>query len=168
MGMASLSEVEAILITAFLATLLTVWGIITQRVISRRLATLDYFSRVDNDRDIIEARKLFVKATGEGFDLMALADHSKYEEPEAGAMRLILNENERLSIGIQFGILDEQFVRRAVKGTIIRDWELSAPFIYKLRSQTKRPMIYHEFEELARIMSDIKKPKRSSRWRLWF
>jgi hypothetical protein len=83
-------------------------------------------------------------------------------------MRLILNENEKLAIGIQFGILDKEFVKRAVKGTVIRDWQLSAPFVYKVRAATGRDMIYHEFEELARVLSDNRKPQRSSFWRLWF
>jgi hypothetical protein len=166
--MASINEVEAIFVTALLAAAIAVWGIITQRVVSRRLATLDYFSRVDNDRDIVEARKLFVKLTSEGYDLMAIADPSKYDTEEAGAMRLILNENEKLAIGIQFGILDKEFVKRAVKGTVIRDWQLSAPFVYKVRAATGRDMIYHEFEELARVLSDNRKPQRSSFWRLWF
>lgn len=163
-----MNEVEAIFVAALLAGILTVWGIITQRVVARRLATLDYFARVDNDKDIIQARKLFVKVTAEGYDLMGLADPSKYDTDEAGALRLLLNENEKLAIGIQFGILDKEFVCRAVKGTIIRDWQLSAPFIYKVRAATGRDMLYHEFEELALSFADNRKPQRSSRWRLWF
>ncbi|HKC02980.1 MAG TPA: DUF4760 domain-containing protein, partial [Sphingomicrobium sp.] len=143
--MASLNEVEAIFVTAFLAGLIAVWGVITQRIVARRNATLDYFSRMDNDRDLIDARKLFVHVTGEGFDLMSFTTPDKYDTNEAAAMRLTLNENERLAIGIQFGILDREFVRRAVRGTIIRDWELAAPWVYKIRSVTCNAAIYHEF-----------------------
>lgn len=167
-GMASLNEVEAIFVTALAAGVVAVWGIITQRVVARRLATLDYFSRMDNDRDLIEARKEFVKVTCEGCDLISFASPDKYDTKEAAALRLVLNENERLAIGIQFGILDREFVRRASRGVLIRDWELSAPFVYKLRAEVGNPAVYHEFEDLSRALSDNKMPKRSYFWRLWF
>lgn len=47
-GMASLSEVEAILLTALVAAALALWGVITQRVVSRRSATLDYLWEIDS------------------------------------------------------------------------------------------------------------------------
>lgn len=46
--MASLSEVEAILLTALVAAALALWGVITQRVVSRRSATLDYLWEIDS------------------------------------------------------------------------------------------------------------------------
>lgn len=166
--MASLNQVEAIFVAASLAGTVAIWGIITQRVVARRNATLEYFSRVDNDRDIIKARKKFVEVTCQGCDLISYAEPDKYHTEEAESLRLILNENERLAIGIQFGILDKEFVKRASRGVIIRDWELSAPFVYKLRSALDNNAIYHEFEDLARAFSDQKMPRRSYFWRLWF
>lgn len=166
--MASLNEVEAIFITAVAAAVVAVWGIITQRIVSRRLATLEHFSRVDNDRDQIEARTTFAKVTADGCDLMSYAEPDKYYSAEASALRLVLNENERLAVGIQFGILDREFVKRICRGVVTRDWELSAPFVYRLRSVTGNQAIYHEFEELARAFSDNQMPKRSYHWRLWF
>jgi hypothetical protein len=167
-GMASLNEVEAIFVTALLAAILAVWGIITQRIVARRLATLEYFSRVDNDRDMIAARRVFSDLTKENGDLVAFASPDKYNTDEAHAVRLLLNENERLAIGIQFGILDREFTTRSIRGMIIRDWELAAPFVYKLRSGVGNPALYQEFEDLARILSDHQRPRRSYFWRLWF
>jgi hypothetical protein len=167
-GMASLNEVEAIFVTAVLAAILAIWGIITQRVVARRLATLEYFSRVDNDRDMIAARLKFSQLTQEDGDLISYASPAKYDTEEAQAVRLLLNENERLAIGIQFGILDREFTTRSIRGMIIRDWELAAPFVYKLRAAVGNPALYQEFEDLARILSDHQRPKRSYFWRLWF
>jgi hypothetical protein len=166
--MASLTEVEAIFVAAVLAALVAVWGIISQRVVTRRLATLEYFSRMDNDRDLIEARKVFIKATCEDCDLISFAKPEKYETPEAAALRLVMNENERLAIGIQFGILDREFVKRACRGVLIRDWELAAPWVYRLRSELGNAALFHEIEDLARALSDNRLPRRSYRWRLWF
>ena len=167
-GMASLNEVEAIFVTALLAGMLAVWGIITQRIVARRLATLEYFSRVDNYRDMITARLSFSDLTKEDGDLVSYTSPAKYNTEEAQAVRLVLNENERLAIGIQFGILDREFVTRSVRGMLIRDWELAAPFVYKLRAEVGNPAIYQEFEDLARMLSDNRRPKRSYFWRLWF
>lgn len=166
--LASMNEVEAIFVTAVVAGLIAIWGIITQRVISRRAETLQYFSRVDNDQDMINARKKFVELTTDGKALMKYANPKKYDTDEASALRLVLNENERLAIAIQFGVLDREFVRRNVRGVLIRDWELSAPFVYKLRAEVDNPAIYHEFEDLARLLGDNKMPRRGYFWRLWF
>lgn len=166
--MASINEVEAIFVTALIATVIAIWGVITQRIVSRRTATLEYFSRIDNDKDLIDARKTFSAITKSGSDLIEFAEPNKFDSDESWALRLILNENERLAIGIQFGVLDRHFVARHARGVLIRDWELSAPFIYKLRGSTGNLAIYHEFEVLVRVLSDRKMPRRSYFWRLWF
>ena len=167
-GMASVSETEAIFLTAVLAGVLAIWGIITQRIVARRSATLDYLSRMDSDNDLISARSLYNKAAKKEGGLAKLASQEKRDEPELQAVRLVLNELERLAIGIQFGILDREFVCRHGRGTIKRDWSQTAPFIYKLRAEYDNPALYHEFEDLARSLADKPLPSRSTFWRLWF
>lgn len=166
--MASVSETEAIFLTALVAGALAIWGIITQRVVSRRAATLEFLSRMDSDNDLITARSAFVKASRQPGGLAVLADLDKRDEEDARAVRLVLNENERIAIGIQFGILDREFVCRHGRGTLLRDWSLAAPFVYKLRQEYQNPALFHEFEDLARALSDKPMPSRSAFWRLWF
>lgn len=166
--MASVSETEAIFITGAIAAALAIWGIITQRVVARRAATLDYLSRMDSDNDLIKARTLYNKASKKTGGLAALASPDKRDDEHLQALRLVLNELERLAIGIQFGILDREFVCRHSRGTIKRDWSLTAPFVYKLRSEYNNPALFHEFEDLARSLDDQPLPSRGTFWRLWF
>lgn len=166
--MASLSEVEAILLTALVAAALALWGVITQRVVSRRSATLDYLWEIDSDRDILEARETFIRVTKEDGGIARYASRDKRGSDETDAIRLILNTHERVAIGIQFGILDSEFMKRHSRGTILQDWALAAPFVYAIRAEVDNPAIYHEFEELARAYSANNMPRRSYWWRLWF
>ncbi|OAO02587.1 hypothetical protein A8B75_11640 [Sphingomonadales bacterium EhC05] len=166
--MASLGEVEAILLTATIAAILAVWGIITQRVVARRVATLNHLARVDADNDLIDARKMFIKLTNDDGAILKYADPATFDTDEATSVRLVLNEHERLAIGMQFGVLDREYIKRTWRGTLIRDFTLAAPFIYKLRQHTKNPAIYHEFEELVRSLVDKKMPKRWYWTKLWF
>lgn len=166
--MASLSEVEAILLTAAVTAVLAVWAIITQRIVSRRIATLEYIARVESDEDLINARNKFIEMTNDDGRLLKYADPAKYVTDEAHAIRLVLNEREQLAIGIQFGVLDKAYIRRYSRGTLIRDFRLAAPFIYKIRSHAKNPAIYHEFEDLVRSLADKKMPSRWHWTRLWF
>lgn len=167
-GMASLGEVEAILLTASLAAILAVWGVITQRVVTRRSATLDFLSRVDTDNDLIDAREKFNKLTEVDGGLAVYADPKKYHTDDAKSIRLVLNEHERIALGIQFGILDREFVKRHCRGQLIADWTFAAPFVYKIRAETSNPAIYHEFEDLVSLMQQNKMPRRGYFWRLWF
>lgn len=166
--MASISEIEAILLTAVGALLVAVWGVITQRVVTRRSTTLAHLSRMDSDNDLIQARDKFIELTAVAGGLAIYADAGQRNSADLHAIRLVLNENERLALGIQFGILDREFVSRHGRGTLLSDWSLAAPFIYKLRAEFNNQALYHEFEELARGLQDRLMPRRGHWWRLWF
>lgn len=166
--MASLGEVEAILVTAVITAILAVWAIITQRVVSRRVATLEYIARVESDEDLIKARNEFIALTSDDDNILKFADPSKFTSDEAHSIRLVLNEREQLAVGIQFGVLDKHYIRRYSRGIILKDFRLAAPFIYKLRALYDNPAIYHEFEDLARSLEANKMPSRWYWTRLWF
>lgn len=166
--MASIGNVEAILVTAVFAAIVAIAGVITQRVITRRAHTLDYLCRVDNDKDLIDARTKFIELTADDALALKYALPAHFSEAEAIALRLVLNENEKLAIALQFGVLDRKFVERHCRGMLIRDWELAAPFIYKLRKEIGNPGIYREFEDLAAMLQRVRKYPRSYFWKLWF
>lgn len=123
---------------------------------------------IDSDKDILEARKNFIKVTKEDGGIAKYAEREKRGSEETDSIRLILNTHERVAIGIQFGTLDSEFMKRHSRGTIIQDWALAAPFIYAIRTNVDNPAIYHEFEELARAYGEFNMPRRSYWWRLWF
>ena len=171
--MASLTEVEAIFITAVAAALIAVWGVITTRIVARRTATLEHFRRIASDKDMIEARKAFIKLTEEAGGLAVYACAAPLSAGNADAdkldsIRTVLNDYEMLAVGVQFGTFDLSIIDRYYKSTIMRDWGHAAPFVYKLRSDLKSPAIYHEFEELARWLQAGAMPTRKHWTRLWF
>jgi hypothetical protein len=167
-GMASLTEVEAILLTALVAAIIAAWGVYSQRVITRRLTTIQWLSELQLDQDMIKAKNVFNVLSNPGGKLSTISKAADLEQDETDHVRVVLNTYENTSIGIQFGILDYKIIRLAQKSSIVRDWTRSAPFIYKLRSELNNPAIYHEFEELARWLQDNKMPRRSYWWRLLF
>jgi Domain of unknown function (DUF4760) len=167
-GMASLSEVEAILITATLAALLATWGVITQRLVTRRLTTVQRLTELEADLDMINARKLFNTLSAAGGKLSTYTQASDLSDDESDAVRLVLNDFELTSLGIQFGILDFRIVRLFQRSTVLRDWTRAAPFVYKLRAEIGNPYIYYEFESLAHWFQENRRPTRRIWPRLWF
>lgn len=165
---ASINEIEAVLIAAALAAVIAVWAVITQRIVTRRSNTLMVLREIDSDRDLIEARDKFIIVTKDAVGIEQYADLAKRDDPNTAAIRLVLNSHERIALGIQFGIIDKEFFSRHSRGTILRDWSLAAPFVYKVRTNANNPAIYHEFEELARALNDNNMPRRTTWWRLWF
>lgn len=171
--MASLTETEAIFITAVVAAIVAIWGIITTRVVARRSATMEHFRRIGSDRDMIDARKLFIDLTGRPGGLATFACRAPLASANAHAteieaIRTVLNDYEMLAVGVQFGTFDLPIIARYYKSTIVRDWGHAAPFIYKLRADLGSSALYHEFEELAHWLQGPRMPSRKSWTRLWF
>lgn len=153
---------------AAIGAAIAIWGVITQRIIARRKATLDHLARLDSDKDLLDARETFTRLNEDPGGLSKWAEKAAFGSPELKAIRLVLNENERLAIGIQFGILDYAFVKRHSKGSIVSDWDRAAPFVSLLRARTGKPAIFYEFEDLADRLASNRRPKRSYWSRLWF
>lgn len=166
--MASLSEVEAILITAVVAAILTAWGVVTQRVVTRRLTTIQHLSAKDADKDVIEARKKFNELSDPTGKLSTYTKPDDLSEEESNSVRLILNDYEVMAIGVENGIFDLAIIKHYGRGTILRDWARTAPFIHKLRNELDNPYVYYEFEHLAHWLQEERKPKRRIWTKLWF
>lgn len=166
-GMASLNQVEAILLIGLASVILAGLTIWSQRTTARRTSTLNYLVRVDTDQDMIEARGTFTEVTSDIEAVLKYAQKEKFHTKKASRIRLILNENEKIAIGIQFGALDGRYIRRTMRGQLLSDFKLSAPYIYKLRELRGNPAIYHEFEELVRAFESNKMPVRRNWWKFW-
>lgn len=145
-----------------LALGVAIWGVLTQRMIARRKATMEHLAIDNTDGDMIKARTHFIelaKAEG-GLAKWAEPAHERSEQLES--IRLILNDFELVSNSIQFGIMDFEFYKQNSHGTVSRYWECAAPFIHALRAKTGRQSLYKEFEVLAGwIDKGVSPPKRS-------
>lgn len=167
-GMASISEVEAILVTALVAALIAIWGIITQRTVARRLATIERIAELEADRDMIKAREKFNEISAPGGKLAHSWKPEDLSAEELDAIRLVLNDFELTAIGIQHGILDFNIVKQFQKGTMLRDWARAAAFVKSLRTELNRPLIYYELETLVDWFEKDRRPKRRMWMKLWF
>src|ERR1700748_567838 len=55
------NETSAIALTGIVGAIVAIWGIMSQRAIERQKATLEHISHQEADKDLIEARKEFIK-----------------------------------------------------------------------------------------------------------
>lgn len=163
-----MNEVGAILITGLLAAFIAGWAVISQRIVVRRQSTIEHLSQKDADKDMIEARECYNVLSDPDGKLSTYTKPADLTTEESNKIRLILNDYELIAVGIQFGIFDLKIVKQLIRGTAVRDWARTAPYIYKLRSEVDNPLIYYEFENLVQWLQDKPNPKRRIWTRLWF
>ena len=167
-GMASITEVEAILVTAVVAALLAGWGVVTQRIVTRRAKTIEHIGQQTADEDMIKARKCFNTLSQPDGKLSTYVKPADLSDVETTQVRLVLNDYELKAIAVQSGIFDLAILKKFERGTTIRDWDRAASFIHKLRLEIDNPFIYYEFESLATWMRERKMPNRRIWTKLFF
>ncbi len=155
-----MNEVGAVFVTGAIAAVIAIWGVLSQRAIARRQATLDHISHLESDRDIIEARKIFVELSKKPGGLAVWADSNKEQTTEALAIGRILNSYELISIGIQRGIIDFELFKRWHRSSAIKYWERGAPFVMSIRNRLSNDMFFHEYEEMVGWLKADKRPPR--------
>jgi hypothetical protein len=163
-----MNEVGAVFVTGGLASLVAIWGVLSQRAITRRQVTLEYISHLESDRDIIEARTKFVALAKEPGGVAKWAEEDQEQTDQALAIGRILNSYELVAIGIQRGIIDYELFRRWHKASAIRYWERGSPFVMRIRARLGNDMFFHEFEQMVGWLKGQKKPPARRRWAgLW-
>jgi Domain of unknown function (DUF4760) len=145
-----MNEVGAVLLVGFVAATIAVWGIVSQRAVARSRATLDVILHSEADGDLIAARKRFIELAKGSGGLAPWADEAQEKSDQTQTIRLVLNEFELISIGIQRGIIDYELYKRWYRSGVIQHWKHAAPFVTALRARTGNDALYHEFEELCR------------------
>jgi hypothetical protein len=152
-----------------LAALVAIWGVVTQRAIARRRATLDCITKAEADTDIIGARRKFIElAICNDGGLAKFAEQNCEATEEAQKIRLVLNEFELMAIGIQRGIIDFELYKRWNKSSVLKYWKHAQPFVTRLRARTDNSAYFHEFEQMAGWLRDDKMPARGRFWALFF
>lgn len=166
LGLNALTEVDAVLITAAVAAGIAVWSVLSQRKIARQQLIMQHLERVELDKDMIKARQTFIECTKEDGGLVKYAELGLEQDPKTQSIRLVLNDYERISIGIQQNIYDFDIAHRFAKTAIIKFYERAEPFIVKLRERTKTPSLYSDFERMAEGMRNNLPPSRLKRDRI--
>jgi hypothetical protein len=93
-----MTEMETVLLTGFIAAAVAMWGVLSQRVITRRRATLELIVKVEADHDYIEAHRCFVRLAKTPEGLAPWAAAGREESKELHSVRLVLNNYELISI----------------------------------------------------------------------
>lgn len=160
-------QVSSVLFTAFVAAVIAVWGIHSQRSIARRQKTLELILAQEADKDIIDARIAFMKianADDDKIDNYTPAKHKLTTDTETykkvDAVRRILNSYELISIGIQKGVIDYDLYRIWMKSGTIVYWHKSEPYIFAVRKESGNALLYHEFETMIGWLTKDTKPRR--------
>ncbi len=156
-----MTQIQAVFFSTCVAAIVAIWGVLSQRAIARRRATIDLIARNEADHDLIQGYQKYVELALAPEGLAKWADVANEKTLETQAIRLILNQYELVAIGIQLGILDYKFWQRWGRSTTIRSWTHASPFVSRLRERLSNPAVYHEFEELVKALQGDKMPKRN-------
>lgn len=167
----SFTETQAVLLTGLLATsvallavIIAVWGVVSSRAIARRQTTLSHLATLEADGSLQNARQKFNELVREKGNLAEFAAKEWEGTLEQQSIATVLNEFELISIGIQRGIIEPELYRRWNHSNVAFFWKNAQPFVVALRARVDRPTLFHEFEEMARWMSQNRIPRRRFWW----
>jgi len=163
------NEVSAVLVTALIAAVIAVWGVMSQRALAARQATILHLARWEADRELLKARVSFDRALRAEGGLGVWAAPANKSSSELQDILTVLNEYELTAVGLQRGILDLEIFIRICRTRTIQDCKASAGFIHNLEqrvsSEAQRPVkLFAEFRDLAEMLEDPKRSKRSYFW----
>lgn len=168
---ATISDPAATLITGLLgagvglfAVLIAVWGVVSSRAIARRQSTMTHLATLEADGSSQKARRTFSKLVREEGSITHYAEKEHEGTENLGAIITVLNEFELISVGIQRGIIEPELFRRLNQSNVAFYWRHAQPFVVALRTRVERQSLYHEFEEMARWMSQNRVPRRRFWW----
>lgn len=160
----------AVLLSATAAAIIAIKSIKTTRSVTRLRETFNNLNAANWDRDMIEARKVYanllltlsdnpqsiaeycrvIKKAPKDQKTIAYGVYQKDEKGEiAETLMTILNEYEILSLGVRMGIVDEGFLFKSLRGTILRDWKNLRPLVEEYRRRYSSDLMYIEFEGLS-------------------
>jgi len=145
-------------VSSLIAAAVALWGFQYQRASNRRRNTFEHIVRMEADQSFIDARRKLIELSKTSAGLAAWAAEDKEASYEAQSIRLVLNQFEIVSIGIELGILDFETYKRWFQSTVIRFWAHSEHYVKSLRARTNNPSLFHEFEAMAQWMRDGKAP----------
>lgn len=140
------------------ATMIAIWGVYSQRIISRRQTTVQHIFALKADASIQANLKLLIEESRGEKNLAQWADKENIGHASTLAITAVLNDYELLSTGIQSGIYDYEIVQKYDASTIKRVWTNTHPFIAALRNRTGVPTLWKEFELLHCWISGTKNP----------
>lgn len=167
----TVGDAEAIISTGFTAVaiataaaLIAFWAALDSGRIAKQRTTLEHIAMAEADSDMLEANRTFIRCRKEPEGLVKYAEANFDQTEEGQAIRIILNDFELIAIGIELGIMDYELFKRWSRSNVLFYWKKAHPYIARIRERLERPLLWHEFEQMAQWMDDNKPPKRRFSW----
>jgi hypothetical protein len=142
-----------------LVAVISVWS---NKVTARKKQTADFLFASRTDDKLIDGNKCLADLhTSPDKNMKTFASRDKLHTEECANIRYVLNHYERIAIGIQADIYDEEMLKKASYSTVVRLHLQAKPFIDGVRESEGVQMYYQEFEWLVHrwAASPLKKRK---------
>ena len=147
---------------AVAAAIISIWGVYSQRVLTRRQATIAHLA-LAGDRSVNDTIQAFIKLSREP-NIARYAEEDQQGTDPSLTITAVLNQFELISVGIQRGIFEYELIKTWQAGSIIRYWNAAHPFVVALRNRVGVPTIWREFELLNHWVSGAEKPRKTLWW----
>jgi hypothetical protein len=131
------------------------WIVFSRSRSERRRATVDLVLKHNEDEQLVQAKKDFLKILdGDDGNLARFLSHK--ESTEYDCIRKILNMHEFVCCGIRGKAYDEKLYKRMQCNVVVRDWDALAGFVQEFRKSKRSKLpstdadtFYQDFERVA-------------------
>lgn len=147
LGWFTAAKLQAIL-TVIGITIATI-SVVSVKATAKKKQTADYLLELRTDERLEKCIQKLRQIHGcENTNMLTLGRENKADDSAAQDLRYLLNHFERLSVGIQAKIYNENMIKKSQYSTIVRTYERSTQFIQGVRESS--PTAYQEFEWLSK------------------
>lgn len=129
-----------------ISVIIAYWGILQNRRIARKRATLDLIEKVESSNYYRELLEVFHRRKMDSTLEKLSEPKDAVGHKERKSVFSFLNHYELVSLGIQKEILDEEFYKGWMRSSFIDDWIAAKTFIQRERwkkSDDGKSWVYH-------------------------
>lgn len=160
---------NAIVFLGVVVAIFTIWYNVRT---AKKTQTSIFLFESRTDKEYIESLHVLRKAHESGKSLRSYVfpcEGTKItdeEQEEKRKFQYILNFYERVAVGIQQGIYNEDMIKKTSYTTVIDTWNHAEPLIKAIREKINSETTYQEFEWLANRWK--RSPLRMTSKRRWY
>lgn len=125
-------------------------SVLSAKTTARKKQTADFLFASRTDDKLVEGNKCLADLhASPDVNMKSFTSRDKIHTEECANIRYVLGHYERIALGIQAGIYDEEMLKKAHYNSAIRLHNQAKPFIDGVRESEKVQTYYQEFEWLA-------------------
>lgn len=133
-----------------LGIIVAIVSVRSNKITARKKQTADFLFASRTDDKLVEGNKCLADLhASPDVNMKKFASREQLHTDECANIRYVLNHYERVAIGIQSDIYDENMLKKASYSTVIRLHNQAKPFIDGVRESENVAMYYQEFEWLV-------------------